>query len=264
MKSAAIEQPVMQTGAARHSAQARRRMETAGERPIFYCDWMRALFIHFECDPDQLQRETPFPLHLRDGRAYVSLVAFTMERLRPVFGGRYAAACLKPIARHEFLNVRTYVQLRDEPGIFFLIEWLPNRLSVLLGPPVYGLPYNFGRFRYEHNFDARSIRGEVSGVCGRRFTYSATLEAHDSLAPCEAGTLDEFLLERYTAYTRRGASSLRFRIWHRPWPQVSARVELGDTSLLMQHCPWFASARCVGANYSTGAVDVWVGAPKYV
>ncbi len=51
--------------------------------------------------------------------AYVSLVAFTMRGLRPRLGG---AALLKPIATHEFLNVRTYVKHRGERGIYFLAD----------------------------------------------------------------------------------------------------------------------------------------------
>ena len=47
-----------------------------------------ALFIHFEVDAERLQRDVPFPLDLRDGKAYVSLVAFTMRAMRFRFGGK--------------------------------------------------------------------------------------------------------------------------------------------------------------------------------
>src|SRR6266511_817341 len=55
--------------------------------PLFYAHWMRAVFVHFEVEPAVLQNEVPFPLDLWQGRAFVSLVAFTMERLRPWIGG---------------------------------------------------------------------------------------------------------------------------------------------------------------------------------
>jgi len=118
---------------------ARRRiLSYRGER-MFLADWMRVLMIHFEVDADALQRDVPFPLDLRDGRAFVSLVSFTMENMRPRLGGRLAAWLLKPIATHDFLNVRTYVRLGGEVGIHFLAEWLSNRFAVRLAGPVDGV-----------------------------------------------------------------------------------------------------------------------------
>src|SRR5947208_3021713 len=89
---------------------------TAPLRPIFRSDWLRSLFIHYEVEPAALQPQVPFELDLFGGRAYVSLVAFTMARLRPAIGGRMTAWAVSPIATHPFLNVRTYVRHAGEPG----------------------------------------------------------------------------------------------------------------------------------------------------
>src|ERR1700757_298402 len=121
--------------------------------PLFYADWLRTVFIHYEVDAERLQREVPFELDLRQGRAYISLVAFTMQNMRPCIGRRIGAAVFKPIATHGFLNVRTYVRHREETGIYFLAEWLPNPLSVLLGPRLFGLPYRLGQLEYEHQHE---------------------------------------------------------------------------------------------------------------
>src|SRR5438067_894904 len=83
---------------------------TAHDRPLFFAEWLDVVFIHFELEPRVLQSSVPFDLDLRDGRAYVSLVAFTQRRLRPAFGGRLAALFAAPLADHAFLNVRTYVR----------------------------------------------------------------------------------------------------------------------------------------------------------
>src|SRR5438067_2049941 len=92
------------------SEEAKHRLLSKRGEPLFYSDWLRPLFIHYEVDPEALQREVPFPLDLRDGKAYVSVVAFTMARLRPVFGGKITELAFLPIATHGLLNVRTYVQ----------------------------------------------------------------------------------------------------------------------------------------------------------
>lgn len=241
---------------------ARARMERPGERPLFVCDWMRAVFIHFECDPELLQRLVPYTLDLRGGRAYVSLVAFTMERLRPVFGGRATELLCRPIGTHSFMNVRTYVRQRGTPGIFFLMEWLPNRLSVLLGPLIYGLPYRFGRLDYQNNFALGRLHGRVDAPPGQQLGYAARVDPGTELRPCSRGSLSEFLLERYTAFLQRRNEKVRFHIWHRPWTQTEIEVELTDTELLAKDCAWFPTAKAAGGNYSIGVSDVWVGRPQ--
>src|SRR3954464_13958680 len=76
----------------------------------FLADWERVLMLHYEVAPEKLQPFVPFPLDSRNGKAYVSLVAFTMRGLRPSRGGWLAALPFRPIGTHELLNVRTYVR----------------------------------------------------------------------------------------------------------------------------------------------------------
>src|SRR3979490_1573850 len=149
------------------SETARRRMLALPGEPMFYARWDRAVFIHYTADPATLQRDVPFELDHRDVRAVVSIVAFTLSRMRPRIGGRLSKWLFKPIATHEFLNVRTYVRHRGEPGIYFLAEWLSNPLSVRLGPRTFGLPYHFGRLAYAHAPADGALRGIVDAAEGR-------------------------------------------------------------------------------------------------
>ena len=277
--------------ASHESALARARMDLPGQGPALVCNWLSALFIHFECDPALLQADVPFPLHLRHGRAYVSLVAFTIHRLRPMLlsparlkdsdrgirpavgayssdaiatldsiGGRLGELAFWPVGTHGFLNVRTYVEYNGEPGIHFIVEWLPNRLSVLLGPWMYGLPYNFGSLDYDHDEKRNDLRGRVRGANGLELSYSGAMKS--PLHPSVAGTLPHFLLERYTAFTSRGKTKRLFRVWHEPWQQADVDITLHDTALLRSRCRWFDSARLIGANFSPGVKDVWMSAPR--
>lgn len=236
-----------------------RLLSVRGE-PLFLAGWERALFVHYEIEPAILQRELPFELDLRDGRAFVSFVAFTMRDMRPRLGGRLGAWIFKPIATHSFLNARTYVKHNGESGICFLTEWLSSRLSVALGPPVYGLPYRFAKINYHHAHGENVLHGEVKapGKSGL-FIYEARLAPEVKFSPCEPGSREEFLLERYTAFNWRGKSRRFFRVWHPPWPQMPAQVLVKDDSLLAGTFPWFKNARLVGANYSPGFREVWMG-----
>ena len=203
-----------------------------------------------------------------------------MRGMRPRFGGRLGALLFKPIATHCFLNVRAYVRHHGEPGIYFLAEWLSNPLSVRLGPPLFGLPYRLGQLQYDHQHESGTLHGTVTdSKNSARLEYSTELSPATTFQPCNADTIDEFLLERYTAFTMRPGfrsafhSALRtphsefgglFHIWHPPWPQAPVQMSLLDISLLTRNWPWFADARLIGANYSPGVRNVWMGRPQRV
>lgn len=237
-----------------------RLLAKAGE-PLFVARWDRSVFVHYEADPSILQRQIPFELDLHEGRAFVSIVAFTLLRMRPRIGGRVGEWLFKPIASHEFLNVRTYVRRNGEPGIFFLAEWLSNQLSVRLGPRTFGLPYRFGRISYDHADRGRGISGTVVAADGL-LHYRSALSATD-FRPSDAGSLTEFLIERYTAYTFRGRRRRLFRVWHEPWEQIPIDVEVPADDLIAATGPWWESAQLIGANYSPG-VEVWMGRPHRI
>ena len=203
----------------RLSEAARKRILSRRGEPLLFADWERVLMIHFEVDADDLQRDVPFELDLWDGRAFVSLVAFTMRGMRLRVGGRLAAWLLRPIATHEFLNVRTYVRHGGETGIHFLAEWLSNRLAVRLGPAMFGLLYRFGKIACLHDRREDSSRGCVMDVdTGTGLIYRARLTSHVAFElcetpaswqrsrssflsqavfeTCEGGSLTEWLMER--------------------------------------------------------------------
>ena len=239
---------------------AKERLLSRRGEPLFYANWDNVLFIHYETEPEELQRRIPYPLDLYHGRAFVSLVTFTMRGMRPRVGGALGALLFKPIATHHFLNIRTYVRHEGEAGIYFMREWLSNRMAAWLGPRSFGLPYRFGKIEYRNDVDLE-YRGRVE-ASGGAFTYCAALVTSE-LESSAAGSLDEFILERYTAFTQSGRHRRFFRIWHEPWQQVAARVEIVTSDLIRDTEPWWRNAHCVGANYSPG-VNVWMGWPHKI
>ncbi len=233
--------------------------------PLFIGDWTHALFIHYEVDAAVLQNEVPFELDLWNGKAFVSLVAFSLRRLRPRFGGRLVELLFKPISSTRFLNVRTYVRHRNESGIYFIAEFLSNALCVPLGPPTFGLPYRFGRLIYRHGPEDRIIEGTVQTAEGSKsFSWQAALAPHAEFQPCKRETLDAFLLERYAAFTCCRNKRRLFRIWHPPWPQRPVEVAVRKEGLLATTGEWINRARLIGASYSPGVSDVWMGRPERI
>jgi uncharacterized protein YqjF (DUF2071 family) len=251
---------------------ARERLLSVPGEPLFIADWELALMIHYEVNPESLQHIVPFELDLRDGRAYISLVAFRMRGMRPRFGGQLTAWLAKPIATHDFLNVRTYVRAAGETGIYFLAEWLSNRLSVILGPPLFGLPYRLGKIAYHHFWErspglpSRAIlSGRIEDAAGHGvLAYNAVLDSSLEFCECATGSLDEWLMERYTAFTHHRGRKRFFRVWHPSWLQVRPEIVMIDQSLLKANWPLFNDAQLTGANFSPGVQGVWMGRPRRV
>jgi uncharacterized protein YqjF (DUF2071 family) len=235
------------------SGLAARRLESDGGA-MLVADWAPAVFIHYAVDSDALQPLVPFPLDLHDGRAYVSVVAFVQHHLRPKVGGRVGALLSRPLANHPFCNVRTYVAVNGEPGIYFLAEWIPNRLAALLGPPLYGLPYRLGRLDYDIE-DPADLSGTVRSATG-----TLHFRARRSFADVD-DALSDFLVERYTAFTLRGRTPMRFRIDHEPWVTVPLDVDVEDDSLLHKTGNWTRRACLVCGHHSPGLRDVQIGRP---
>jgi uncharacterized protein YqjF (DUF2071 family) len=233
------------------------------DRPMFLADWERAVFLHYAIDPDVLQPHVPLPLDLHDGLAYVSIVAFTQRNLRPRIGGRITALLSAPLAEHEFLNLRTYVTHNGIRAIYFLAEWIPNRLALAIGPRMYGLPFRLARNRYAHRHESGDLAGDVRAATGS-FRYHAAVDPCEAFTHTEPGSLGAFLLERYAAYTMRDGKLRMFRIWHKPWPQVSIDAVVTRDSLTRRAASWFHDCELVTANYSPGVCDVRIGRPELV
>jgi uncharacterized protein YqjF (DUF2071 family) len=157
--------------------------------------------------------------------------------------------------------LRTYVRVGQQTGIYFLAEWLSNCLAVPLGRPFFGLPYHFGRLEFKHRAVEGDIAGRVTTKHGQ-FRYCSLSGVSSGLAISARDSLDEFLLERYTAFTHCRGYSRFFRVWHEPWPQAPIAVCVEEDNLLASTGAWVRAARVIGATYSPGVTDVWMGHPQ--
>ncbi len=248
---------------------AREKFRALEGRPALLSNWEGVTFIHFAVPAQVLQPHVPFELDVRDGTAWVSVVVFTMTQLRPAFGGKLAALLFRPFRSQRFLNLRTYVRHGDESGIYFLAEWMSDWLCTQIGPWLYGLPYRWGRHEFEWN-GGQFVRGNVQARDGTgAFSFEAVVHAGDEVNDevwrgCESGSRDEFLLERYTAFTWHHGPARLFRIWHEPWLQRGAEAVIKDDSLIRAYTPWWNQAEYAGTSFSPGAFDIWMGRPRRV
>lgn len=230
----------------------------------FEADWKSMVLVHYSISPEHLAPYVPLPLDLFEGKAYLSLIYFSFEAFRLAGTGGLGRLLGRPLSNHPFLNLRTYVRGSAGSGIFFIAEWITRRLSHWLGPVTHGLPYRLGTFRVENDRPGGIASlaledGEEGGEL--RLSYPSRRDKPQSAV---AGSVDAFLLERYTAYTERRRVTRAFEVRHKPWTFDRPDWVRADTPLLTQTFPWFAQAEMVGGHISDGFENVYMGPPRVV
>jgi uncharacterized protein YqjF (DUF2071 family) len=236
---------------------AQKRLLSIRGDPFLVADWDRVLFLHFAIAPEQLRPFIPSPLELDlyEGQALVSLVAVTMRRFRPARPNPFAWA-LSLIACQQFLNVRTYVRLRDEPGALFLWGWLSKPFHLAL--PTFDLPCAFANVDYNHDHESGKLSGQVNAA-GDHFKYQASIDHPSDFVPCSPGSLAEFAMERYSGFFARRNRVMIFRASHPAWQQSEVNVSIDDKRLVTTKFDWFKEAKLVGANFAPGFKQVSLG-----
>src|SRR4051794_8028305 len=83
----------------------------------YYQEWHQVLFAHWKVPAELLSPLLPpgLTLQLYEGEAWVSLVAFTVKKLRPRIFPPFP-----PLSNFHEVNMRTYVLRKGKPGIYFL------------------------------------------------------------------------------------------------------------------------------------------------
>lgn len=233
--------------------------------PHLLCNWVNFVFIHYEADANILQKQIPYPLDLYNGRAFISLVAFTLEEFRFSKFEPLSKWLTKPIATQHYFNVRTYVRHGNEKGIYFVREWISNALCAFIGSKMYELPCHHGYLHYSQDKDSGELTGRIlPKYMAGEYSYRMEIPKEEKLEHVKKGSLDQFLLERYIAFVKGRRRGRYFRIWHNPWLQVKADPHRLDDHLMDKIGPWGSTLKFAGAHYSPGVMNVWMGKPQRV
>jgi len=124
------------------------------ERRVLEMTWRDGLFCHWPVDPAVVSGTLPDRLSVatHGGDAYLSVVAFVMDDIRP----RGAPVGLS----FPELNLRTYVEGPDGPGVYFYNLDADDRIGVELARRLFALPYYRAEMDVSHPATAkRSKRG---------------------------------------------------------------------------------------------------------
>ena len=183
-----------------------------------YMRWRSLLFLHWKVPVAELERVIPsgLELDLHDGVAYVTLLPFAMEGVRPVYVPEFLSV--------ETLetNVRTYVRSPGgTSGIYFFSLDAESIRAVAGGRIGFGLPYHLARMRLK---DGDSIEYVAERRSGTRPRLRVAYRVGDRVPDPVPGSLDHFLVERYVLFARRGRRLLSCRVRHPPYVIHTAQV----------------------------------------
>nr|WP_269845156.1 DUF2071 domain-containing protein [Marinococcus halophilus] len=187
--------------------------------------WRNALFAHWEKTPGEVARSLPEHMEVDtfQGRAYVGVVSFSMHDIRPSFFPKQTGL------HFPELNLRTYVCVDGEPGIYFYNLDASSPLGVWIARRNFAIPYYQARFSIRHyqswtywNHHRRS------GNVRFRAKYRTTGEQ----LPAAEGSLENWLAERYRFYTAKDRQIWYGDVVHKPWKLYRGEYAEEENGLL--------------------------------
>ena len=216
--------------------------------------WSDLLFLHWQWDAADLQSRLPVGLHIDtfDGKAWLGIVPFFMERIRP--------RLLPPLPWMSWfleLNVRTYVHDdKGRPGVSVSLARLRSASGRVGRPDVLPSPYQHAAMR------GQRAGGKVQYHCRRKnqpssaaadFEYTLASPAH-AAAP---GSLEFFLIERYLLFSSTPNGLRTGQVHHQPYQIATPRLDTWSGAPL-QWNGWPTPTRPPDHALGSSGVDVEV------
>lgn len=180
----------------------------------YYQEWNDGIFLHWQVDYNELRKLVPDELEidLFNGKPWVSLVAFTMEKIRP----KYLPA-FPPISDFHEINIRTYVKLNNKTGVYFLSIEGGKKLSCKMAKGISELPYRFSSIKRTKN-TYESYNSKLNDKLYLKFSIGESITNKTSI--------DSWLIERYALFQDTEKSINKFEIHHLEWAMSEVKLEI--------------------------------------
>lgn len=176
--------------------------------------WRELLFLHWKCDPEEIQKTLPPGLYVDtfQGEAYISLIPFFMEEVKLRF-----LPTIPGLTNFIEINLRTYVyDKKGTPGVWFYSLDLNSWLAARFAKKTYSLPYFFSKLESTKTEDEITIKGSCQDEpkIPIKIAYRRSKE-NGSTAELES--LDFFLIERYILFAYGSDCLYKARVHHSPY-----------------------------------------------
>ncbi|TVR16800.1 MAG: DUF2071 domain-containing protein [Planctomycetota bacterium] len=195
---------------------------------LLHMVWADLCFAHWRWDAKDIAQRLPRGLSLdcSDGSAWLGVVPFRMQRVRPLGLGL-------PGGRGEFLelNLRTYVRdSQGRPGVWFFSLDCSDPVAVAMARFGFGLPYRRATLTASAVGEGRPV-AYAGRIVGGPVHY--VWRQSSAWRRAAADPLEAFLLERYRLFARRQGSLVTGQVAHAPYHIASAHLRLhSDASFI--------------------------------
>ncbi len=171
----------------------------------FYQEWNNAIFLHWQVELSELKKFVPKELEidLFEGKPWVSVVAFTMQKIRPK-----NLPAFPPISNFDEINIRTYVKTDNKTGVYFLSIEGGKSLSCKIAKGMSELPYRFSKIKRTKN-QYKSHNSEFNDKMNIQFEIGKKITKKTEL--------ENWLTERYALFQDAKNSINEFEIHHLEW-----------------------------------------------
>jgi len=124
------------------------------------------------------------------------------------------------------LNLRTYINRNDRPGVYFLSIECPAAYSDWIARQFFGAPYFEAQIATYSDGTTFHFAAERTQKDRPPASFFAKYRPESASAPPVPGSLDHFLVERYCLYFVVGGKVFRGDIQHQEWLLHNAELEL--------------------------------------
>lgn len=191
-------------------------------------EWRHLLFANWPVDSATLASRLPNALSVDeyDGTGWLSITPFLNAHVRP------RGIPKRMGVRLPELNVRTYVTLDGEPGIYFFSLDAQGLLSVIGARLSHFLPYYYARGYFQREDDHVEFASRRLHPGARPAHYQVSYWPTGEPFDADGGSLAEFLTERYRFYTQTPNGTMRYTdVEHDPWTLYPAETTLAKNTL---------------------------------
>lgn len=192
---------------------AHRPFDIPKEKWIYYQEWNRALFLHWIVPYELLRKCVPTNLNIDtfNGDCYVSLVAFTMEKIRPKH-----LPSIDYLSNFDEINIRTYIDNDNKKGVYFLNIEAGKLISAFVAKTISGLPYEKAKIK-------RTDKLYSSDNIKKGFRLNTLFDIKEEIT--DKSELDKWLTERYCLYLDKKVELYRYDIHHKEWPLKNVNLQ---------------------------------------
>lgn len=168
------------------------------ERVIMRQHWRDLLFLHWRFNPEVIAPTLPPGLTLEtyDGSAWMGIVPFRMEKIRPL-----GIPLPRAFSAFPEMNLRTYVRDADgRSGVWFYSLEAADRLAVWAARTFFHLNYRYAKMAVTREDDTITYTSQRHGdQTGKQDRY-CWQTPQDKFSEASEGSLSHFLLERYRLF----------------------------------------------------------------